>query len=240
MGIINISRDWGTEPALVRIESTDDLTTILTPGYLSLQKSNIESLNHGIFDWVESDAILMTFNGNTQKGLFTRNSATNSLVLETLVMSLDEDKVFVGDSNNIATQDFVSGENMQRIDTPTTVGRGTPVFTYHIEVPGGATNTQNLQVSTKVRIYRVYLISQGEGVNNDNIVVLNNANLGAPVTEILNTLGATTNSVTLQFEELISANAEINAGDTITVTQTAAVGDIAPAFSIYVDCVCVN
>ena len=34
-GITNISRDWGSDPAIVRISTTDDLATVAASGYIT-------------------------------------------------------------------------------------------------------------------------------------------------------------------------------------------------------------
>lgn len=79
MAILSISRDWGVEPSLVRITTTDDLTEITTTGYLNTVQSEIEALNNGDFQWNEGDAVLITYEGGINT--FTRNSVTNAFEL---------------------------------------------------------------------------------------------------------------------------------------------------------------
>ena len=59
MAIISIARDWGFDPSIVRITSTNDLAAVGTAGYLTAQATNIEALNAGAFEWVISDFVLV-------------------------------------------------------------------------------------------------------------------------------------------------------------------------------------
>lgn len=59
MAITAISRDWGQDPAIVRITSTDTLATITTAGYIADQADNIAEINAGAFEWVVSDTVLV-------------------------------------------------------------------------------------------------------------------------------------------------------------------------------------
>ena len=59
MAITGIDRDWGTNPCIVRISSTDNLTAIGTSGYLTAQAANIAAINNGAFEWVASDFVLV-------------------------------------------------------------------------------------------------------------------------------------------------------------------------------------
>jgi hypothetical protein len=59
MAILNIKRDWGVYPAIVRIASSDTLATVGGAGYLTAQLLNIEALNGGKFEWVTSDFVLV-------------------------------------------------------------------------------------------------------------------------------------------------------------------------------------
>ncbi len=59
MSITNIKRDWGVQPCIVRITSTDTLATCGLTGYLLAQSANIQQINNGVFDWVTSDYVLV-------------------------------------------------------------------------------------------------------------------------------------------------------------------------------------
>ena len=64
MAILEISRDWGANPSIVRIVTDDDLESIINGSYLTDQAENIDQLNHGAFDWQDSDAALVYTNTN--------------------------------------------------------------------------------------------------------------------------------------------------------------------------------
>lgn len=74
MAITAISRDWGIDPSIVRVVTTDTLATITATGYLTAQAANIQTLNNGPFQWQSDDYILIAYNGG--EGFFTRNATT--------------------------------------------------------------------------------------------------------------------------------------------------------------------
>lgn len=78
MAITNISRDWGDDPSIVRVITTDNLATITTAGYLTTQKFNIDSLNSGVFEWRTTDYVLISYSDG--QGFFTRNIITETFV----------------------------------------------------------------------------------------------------------------------------------------------------------------
>ena len=59
MGIIAIKRDYGVQPSLVRIMTTDDLATVNLAGYITSQYANIVAINEGEFDWNVTDMALI-------------------------------------------------------------------------------------------------------------------------------------------------------------------------------------
>ncbi len=78
MAILAISRDWGSDPSLVRINaSTSTLTQVGTSGYLTAQASNIAALNAGPFEWQASDMVLVYASDGW--GFFTLSSDETSL-----------------------------------------------------------------------------------------------------------------------------------------------------------------
>lgn len=56
-----MKRDYGVNPAIVRISCTDDINTITTQGYLFTQYEVVQQLNGGQFQWEEDDYVLISF-----------------------------------------------------------------------------------------------------------------------------------------------------------------------------------
>lgn len=56
--ITNLVRDWGVQPAIVRMATTDDYAAISANGYITAQYGNILSINSGDFQWDLSDTVL--------------------------------------------------------------------------------------------------------------------------------------------------------------------------------------
>lgn len=57
MGVIAIVRDWGTNPAIVRMETTDTIAAASATGYLTAQAANIDMVNSGPFEFLANDLI---------------------------------------------------------------------------------------------------------------------------------------------------------------------------------------
>lgn len=74
MAITNMSRDWGIDPQIVRIVTTDTLGTITAAGYVTAQATTIEALQNGDFQWRSDDYVLIAYNGG--EGFFTFNPVT--------------------------------------------------------------------------------------------------------------------------------------------------------------------
>lgn len=72
MGITAISRDWGIDPQIVRVVTTDPLGTIVASGYITAQAANIASIQNGVFQWRSDDYVLISYNGG--EGFFTYDS----------------------------------------------------------------------------------------------------------------------------------------------------------------------
>ena len=73
MPITSISRDWGPSPSMVRITTTDSLSTVATSNYVLDQEPIISVLNKGTWEWVVGDLVAVSasdgdnifkFNGN--------------------------------------------------------------------------------------------------------------------------------------------------------------------------------
>jgi len=60
MAITELSRDWGSNPSIVRIVSTDSLAVCMGSTYLVDQATVIEGLNNGVFEWKASDSVLLS------------------------------------------------------------------------------------------------------------------------------------------------------------------------------------
>ena len=73
MSITNISTDYGIDPRIVRVVTTDTLTAITTTGYLTTQISNIKAIQNGLFQWLPTDSVYIFYNGG--QGFFTHNEA---------------------------------------------------------------------------------------------------------------------------------------------------------------------
>lgn len=58
-GITSIVRDWGTNPSIVRLTSTDSLAVCSASGYITAQLANIELTNSGAFEWVLGDFVAL-------------------------------------------------------------------------------------------------------------------------------------------------------------------------------------
>lgn len=112
MAITSILRDSGADLNLVRIITSDSLSTITTNGYITDQESNIEALNHGPFQWDDNDIMLIRYSGGYD--LFSRDSANNTFVEyiagSGLSSTLTDSQIFVGNASNVATGVAVSGD----------------------------------------------------------------------------------------------------------------------------------
>lgn len=114
MSITSLSYDWGTNPAIIRMTTTSDLTEITTNGFwvLPATVSAIEAINNGSFDVPEGSLFLIVYDGG--EGFFTLNTSTNAFVAETdpgsLSETLPDGDIFVGNAANIATGVTPSGD----------------------------------------------------------------------------------------------------------------------------------
>lgn len=114
-GITNIARDWGFDPAIVRIATTDTLATITTTGYLLTQEAQIFAVNSGAFEWAVTDYVLVYYSDNGGSwGFFQYVPATGSLtaaptVPGSLANTLPSGDIFVGNGSNIATGVAMTG-----------------------------------------------------------------------------------------------------------------------------------
>lgn len=77
MPITSIDRDYGVDPSIVRILTTDNLATITTSGYLTTQLPYIQQINGGAFEFVASDLVCIYF--DSTHGFFELSSDFSSL-----------------------------------------------------------------------------------------------------------------------------------------------------------------
>jgi hypothetical protein len=113
MAILTISRDWGVEPSIVRITTDDNLAAITTAGYLTAEAADIEAIQNGDFEWVDSDVALIVYDGG--EAFFTRDAVNETFVAAatvpgTLSDTLADGHIFVGSALNVATDVAMSGD----------------------------------------------------------------------------------------------------------------------------------
>ena len=78
MTITSISRDWGVDPSIVRIVTTDNLFTVTSVGYLASQETAIEALQNGAFTWTSTDSVLIS--ASDGQSFFKIDPATSAFV----------------------------------------------------------------------------------------------------------------------------------------------------------------
>lgn len=112
MAITSIKRDMVGDPAIVRIETTDTLSAITTAEYLTTQKEEIRAFQHGDFEWLEGDIVLINYSNG--EGMFTHDAVNNTFDAETIPGSLSSTlsnmQMFVGNASNEATGVALSGD----------------------------------------------------------------------------------------------------------------------------------
>lgn len=113
MAITTITRDFADDPNIVRIVTTDTLATITTAGYLTAQAATIALINHGAFEWVATDYVLISYSGGI--GFFTVDLTTEAFVAGALIPgslsnTLPSGDIFVGSAGNVATGVAMSGD----------------------------------------------------------------------------------------------------------------------------------
>ena len=82
MAITAISRDWGVDPSIVRVTTTDSFSTITTNGYLITQIDIINQLNNGAFEWLSGDLVAIDYLSG--QGFFTRDAVNEKFVFAAL------------------------------------------------------------------------------------------------------------------------------------------------------------
>ncbi len=117
MSITAITRDWGPNPSIVRMVSTDTLSDVGTAGYLTDEADNIAEINNGAFEWAVSDMVLVYASDGW--GFFTISDDFTSLdafvfvpgvTLPTVVGNLAE---FDSTGGNLADSGIASADILQ-------------------------------------------------------------------------------------------------------------------------------
>ena len=162
MAISAISRDWGSNPSIVRIVTNDSLSTILGPLYLFNQKSNIETINNGDFEWTENDSILITYDNNSNS-FFQRNSLTNQLYAMPTVtgnqtrfnVNLSTPQTILSNSQGILNFDTISFDKTNEFNSLTsTFSVGVESY-YNMNVQVLITSSSNImQNGVDIFIYK--------------------------------------------------------------------------------------
>ena len=78
MSITAISYDWGVQPTMVRMTTTDTLSAITTAAYWTGQETVIDLLNKGAFTFPEGCLVAIAYSGG--QNTFTYDSATAAFV----------------------------------------------------------------------------------------------------------------------------------------------------------------
>ena len=109
MAITAISRDWGANPSIVRIVSSDTLAAVTTAGYILAQADNIAALNAGPFAWVESDTVLIRTSDGW--GFFNISSDFESLepFFSPTELDLPSAQIIVGNASGIGQARAMTG-----------------------------------------------------------------------------------------------------------------------------------
>lgn len=82
MSITNLVRDYGVNPAIVRMTSTDSYDEITTAGYLTHQMADFNKINGGAFQWSSSDVVLCYYITGWQFFTLTPDFSTLTLFID--------------------------------------------------------------------------------------------------------------------------------------------------------------
>lgn len=80
MAITSIMRDWGVDPAIVRITSSDSLADVVQPNYVLDQEPIISVMNNGTWEWVVGDIVVV--NANDGSNFFRFDGADFSTLID--------------------------------------------------------------------------------------------------------------------------------------------------------------
>jgi len=114
MAITSILRNFVGDPNIVSIVCDDTLATITTAGYWTAQQANVEALNNGVWQWQDTDVVLISYSPSFLVNWFVYDSATDTFVANPaaggLSNTLVDTHIFVGNGANIATGVAMSGD----------------------------------------------------------------------------------------------------------------------------------
>lgn len=116
MSITAIGRYFVGDPNIVCVVTDDNLAAITTAGYLTSTDimADIEALNNGAFQWMDTDIVLINYAPNFLVNWF-KYDATNATFVANpaaggLSNTLTNGSIFVGNASNIATGVTPSGD----------------------------------------------------------------------------------------------------------------------------------
>lgn len=116
MSITAISRNFDGNPNIVYIVCDDTLATITAAGYLTGDaiSAQIEALNNGAFQWLDTDIVLISYAPSFLINFF-KYDATNATFVSNpasggISTSLVSGNMLVGSAGNVATSVTMSGD----------------------------------------------------------------------------------------------------------------------------------
>jgi hypothetical protein len=177
MAITSILRDWADGVSILRIISTDSLSTIGTTGYLTAQAANIAALNSGAFEYAKTDfALVYASNG---WGFFQISSDFASLIPFAFSASVVGTPVVVGD---FAVFQSTSG-NLEDLGY----------------LPSNAAKTNVVMANGTVAAGNIAIFTDTAGTVGENVASLNNvANSSATPGTVRSIIGQMTSTATTQ------------------------------------------
>ena len=96
MPITNISRDWGVDPSIVRITTTDTFGVVTAAGYITAQQAvAIPAIQHGEFQFVPGDFVAIVYNGG--QGMFAYDAVNLTFIalgVQNMVTRLTTAQIF--------------------------------------------------------------------------------------------------------------------------------------------------
>lgn len=111
MAITAISTDWGVDPRVIRMTTTDDFTAITTVGYWTAQQPNIQALNNGQFTIYDGELVAVIYAGG--EGFVSYNAENKTFQAlpnsGNVSSSLPAGQILVGNASNVATAVAMSG-----------------------------------------------------------------------------------------------------------------------------------
>jgi hypothetical protein len=194
-GITEITRDYGDNVSIVRITTTDTLSTASAANYITSQKANIETANQGDFEWLASDMTLVyASNGWMFASITSDFTSLTPMVFSTNVVGTP---VVVGDFAVFAS----TGGNLKDSGF----------------LPSDATKTVVVMASAAVTTNALAVFADTAGT-------LKNASTTATLGQALSVTGNLTSSATLQGVNLKYGATPVAQVDPASCTITAAAG----------------